>query len=185
MDILSIAEDNFLFSLSIVLSVGVIQGAILGRGIRNRFPSLKTHARIVSIALLVLFTINAVANIIKFAIPDKLSLSELEIPTTPDEGVSFLFNVLGLSTGFGTAIAMFVSITLILFFRFAQIPNMARYFIFAISVITISVFLVARFTDYIPTVFQIMMYALYQFGITIGVFIITRRRESDLLSEFG
>ena len=61
---------------------------------------------------------------------------------------------------------------------------MARYFIFAISVITVSVFLVARFTDYIPTVFQIMMYALYQFGITIGVFVITRRRESDLLSEF-
>ena len=90
-----------------MLSVGILQGAILGRGIRNRFPSLKIHARIVSIGLLILFTINAVANIIKFAIPDKLSLSELEIPTTPDEGVSFLFNVLGLSTGFGTAIAMF------------------------------------------------------------------------------
>ena len=185
MDILDVAEDNFLISLSIVLSIGILQGAILGRGIRNKFPSLKIHARVVSISLLILFTINAVANIIKFAIPDKLSLSELEIPTTSDEGISFLFNVLGLGTGFGTAIAMFVSITLILFFRFAQIPNIARYFIFSISVITISVFLIARFTDYIPTIFQIMMYALYQFGITIGVFLITRRKESDILSKFG
>ena len=184
MDILSIAEENFAISLGVVLGVGLIQGLILGRGIRKKFPSLKTHARVVSVILLILFTINTIANIIKFAIPDKLSLSELSLPTNPEEGVSFLFNVLGLNTGFGTAIAMFISITLILIFRFAQIPNLARYFIFGISVITISVFFIARFTDYVPTAFQIMLYALYQFGITIGVFLVTRRKETDILSEF-
>ena len=36
MDILSIAEENFLISLSIVLMVGLIQGLILGRGIRKK-----------------------------------------------------------------------------------------------------------------------------------------------------
>ena len=184
MDILSIAEENFLISLGVVLAVGLLQGLILGRGIRKKFPSFKIHARIVSISLLILFTINTIANVIKFAVPEKLSLSELEIPTTPEEGISLLFNVLGLNTGFGTAIAMFISITLILVFRFAQIPNIARYFIFGISVITVSVFFVARFTDYVPTVFQIMLYALYQFGITIGVFVVTRRKESEVLSEF-
>ena len=184
MDILSIAEENFVISLGVVLSVGLLQGLILGRGIRKKFPKLKNHARIVSISLLILFTINTIANIIKFAIPEKLSLSELSVPTNPEEGISLLFNILGLNTGFGTAIAMFISITLILVFRFAQIPNIARYFIFGISVITISVFFVARFTDYVPTFFQILLYALYQFGITIGVFVVTRRKESDILSEF-
>ena len=183
MDILTLAEENFVISLGVVLGVGLIQGLILGRGIRKKFPSLKIHARVVSISLLILFTINTIANIIKFAIPEKLSLSELSVPTTPEEGVSLLFNVLGLNTGFGTAIAMFISISLILVFRFAQIPNLARYFIFGISVITVSVFFLARFTDYVPTSFQIMMYALYQFGITIGVFVVTRRKETDVLSE--
>ena len=184
MDILSIAEENFLISLGIVLGVGLLQGLVLGRGIRKKFPRLKIHARIVSIFLLVLFTINTIANVIKFAIPDKITLSELTIPTTPEEGISLMINILGLNTGFGTAIAMFISITLILMFRFAQIPNIARYFIFAISVITVSVFFIARFTDYVPTTFQIILYALYQFGITIGVFVVTRRKESDMISEF-
>ncbi len=184
MDILSIAEDNFLISLSIVLAIGTLQGAIVGRGIRRKFPRLKIHARIVSISLLILFTVNAIANVIKFIIPDKISLSELSIPTNPDEGISFLINVMGLNTGFGTSIVIFISITLILIFRFAQIPNAARYFIFAISVITFSVFVIIRVTDYAPTIFQIMMYALYQFGITIGIFFITKRKEFDVLSEF-
>ena len=81
-----------------------------------------------------------------------------------------------------SAIAMFISITLILIFRFAEIPNIARYFIFGLSVITVSAFFLARFTDYVPTFFQILLYALYQFGITIGVFVVTRRRISN--SEF-
>ena len=180
MDIMTIAEDNFLISLSIVLVVGVLQGLILGRGIRKKFPGLKNHARIVSISLLILFTINTIANVIKFAIPEKLSLSQLEIPTTPEEGMTLLFNVLGLNTGFGTALAMFISITLILIFRFAEIPNIARYFIFGLSVITVSAFFIARFTDFVPTFFQIILYALYQFGITVGVFAVTRRSAQDL-----
>ena len=184
MDILNIAEENFLVSLGVVLGIGLLQGLILGRGIRKKFPKLKTHARVVSISLLVLFSINTIANIFKFATPDKFSLSELSIPTTAEEGVILLFDVLGINAGFGTALAMFISITLILIFRFAQLPNVARYFIFGISIITVSVFFIARFTDYVPTFFQISLYALYQFGITIGVFVVTRRKESDIVSEF-
>ena len=184
MDILSIAEENFFISLGVVLGVGLLQGLILGRGIRKKFPKLKSHARIVSISLLILFSINAIANISKFASPEKFSFSEFFIPTTPEEGITLLFDVLGLNTGFGTALAMFISITLILIFRFAQLPNIARYFIFGISVMTVSVFFIARFTDYVPTFFQILLYALYQFGITIGIFVVTRRKEPDLVSEF-
>ena len=104
MDILSIAEDNYIISFGIVIGVGLIQGAILGRGIRNRFPSLKKHARIVSLVLLTLFLINAGANIIKFATPEKIAISDLTIPSTPEEGLSFLINILGLNAGLGTVI---------------------------------------------------------------------------------
>ncbi len=184
MDILSIAEDNFIISFGIVIGVGLIHGTILGRGIRNRFPSLKKHARIASLVLLTLFSINAGANIIKFAIPEKLAISELTIPSTPEEGLSFLINVLGLNAGLGTVIILFISISLILFFKLAQIHKIARYFIFALSVIVLLVALIGRFTDFVHTSFQIVMYAFYQLGITVGIFLVTRRKESDL-AEFS
>ena len=184
MDILSIAEDNFIISFGIVIGVGLIHGTILGRGIRNRFPSLKKHARIASLVLLTLFSINAGANIIKFAIPEKIAVSELTIPSTPEEGLSFLINILGLNAGLGTVIILFISISLILFFKLAQIHKIARYFIFALSVIVLLVALIGRFTDFVPTSFQILMYAFYQLGITVGIFLVTRRKESDL-AEFS
>ena len=184
MDILSIAEDNFIISFGIVIGVGLIHGTILGRGIRNRFPSLKKHARTVSLVLLTLFSINAGANIIKFAIPEKIAVSELTIPSTPEEGLSFLINILGLNAGLGTVIILFISISLILFFKLAQIHKIARYFIFALSVIVLLVALLGRFTDFVPTSFQILMYAFYQLGITVGIFLVTRRKESDL-AEFS
>ncbi len=184
MDILSTAEDNFIISFGIVIGVGLIHGAILGRGIRNRFPSLKKHARIASLVLLTLFSINAGANIIKFAIPEKLAISELTIPSTPEEGLSFLINILGLNAGLGTVISLFISISLILFFKLAQIHKIARYFIFALSVVVLLVALIGRFTDFVPTSFQILMYAFYQLGITVGIFLVTRRKATDL-AEFS
>ena len=184
MDILSIAEENFLISFGVVIGVGLIQGAILGRGIRNRFPSLKKHAKIASLTLLVLFSINAIANIIKFAIPEKITTSELSIPSTPEEGLSLLINILGLNAGLGAVIVLFISISLILFFKLAHIHQIARYFIFTLSVIVLLVSLIGRFTDFVPTGFQILMYAFYQFGVTMGLFLVTRRKKSDL-AEFS
>ncbi len=180
LDILAIAEENFLITLSITIGIGLLQGAILGRGIRNRFPSFKIHARIVSIILLTLFSINAIANVLKFAIPEKISVSELIIPSTPEEGLSLLFTVFGLNAGLGTVIATFVSISLILFLKFADIPSIARYFIFTISVIVVIVALISRFTDFVPTLFQLLMYAFYQFGLTIGIFLVTRRKDDGI-----
>jgi len=184
LDILSIAEDNFIISFGIVIGIGLIHGAILGRGIRTRFPSLKKHARIVSLVLLTLFIINAVANVIRFATSEKIALSDLIIPSTPEEGLYLLINILGLNAGFGTVIILFISISLILFFKLAQIHKIARYFIFALSVVVLIVALIGRFTDFVPTNFQILMYAFYQFGITVGIFLVTRKKETDL-AEFS
>ena len=183
MSILDLAEQNFLVTFAIVLGIGLLQGAILGRGIRNRFPSFRRHARTVSLSLLALFSVNAIFSVLKFAEPTKLSMSEFIIPTTADETFVLILDLVGINTGVGTVIATFVSITLIIFLRFADIPNIARYFIFVLSSIVLIVALLGKFTDFVPTTFQIMIYSFYQFGITLGIFFVTRRKESDVLSE--
>ena len=183
MNILDLAEQNFLVTFAIVIGIGILQGAILGRGIRNRFPSFKRHARAASLSLLALFSVNAGFGILKFAEPTKLSMSEFIIPTTTDEAFVLILDLVGVNTGVGTVIATFISITLIIFLRFADIPNIARYFIFVLSAIVLIVSLLGKFTDFVPTTFQIWLYAIYQAGITLGIFFVTRRKESDVLSE--
>jgi len=185
LDLLSIAEEHFVISFGISVGIGLMHGAILARGIRNRFPSLKRHARVVSIALLTLFSINASANVIKFATPDKISVSELTVPSTVEEGIDILITILGLNAGLGAVVILFISISLILFFKLADINKIARYFIFTLSVLVLAVALIARFTDFFPTGFQILMYAFYQFGITLGIFLVTRRKDNEDMKEFS
>jgi len=183
LSILDLAEQNFLVTFAIVLGIGLLQGAVMGRGIRNRFPSFKRHARAVSLSLLALFSVNAIFGVIKFAEPAKFSISEFIMPATTDEAFVLILDLVGINTGVGTVVATFVSITLIIFLRFADIPNIARYLIFVLSSIVLVVSLLGKFTDFVPTTFQILLYAFYQSGITIGIFLITHRKESDVLSE--
>lgn len=185
MDILAIAEEYFAISLSTVLLIGLLQGAILGRGIRNRFPTLKIHTRIVSICLLILFSINSLVSILKFARPEKLSIEEISMPENAKQGFDIFLEILGLDLGFGSLIAMFVSVTLILVFRFSELHSIVRYFMFGLSFIMLLVGTITKFTDYSPNQFQIFLYAVYHLGITFGVFFVTRRREHDVLNEIN
>ena len=184
MDLLQIAEENFLITFGIVCGVGLLQGAILARGIRRKFPKLKKYAKGISIILLILFVINASGNISKFADPSKVSVTEFEIPQTPEGAFTVIIDLLGLNAGVLAVIGIFVTISLILIFKFADISPIARYFIFTISVIVLIVSLLGRFTDYVPTVFQIILYSIYQLGLTIGVFLVMRRKVKDSLEEF-
>jgi len=184
LDLLQIAEENFLITFGIVWGVGLLQGAILARGIRKKFPKLKKYAKGISIILLILFAINASGNISKFADPSKVSVTEFEIPQTPEGAFTVIIDLLGLNAGVLAVIGIFVTISLILIFKFADISPIARYFIFTISVIVLIVSLLGRFTDYVPTVFQIILYSIYQLGLTIGVFLIMRRKVKDSLEEF-
>jgi len=184
LDLLQIAEENFLITFGIVCGVGLLQGAILARGIRRKFPKLKKYAKGISIILLILFAINASGNISKFADPSKVSVTEFEIPQTPEGAFTVIIDLLGLNAGVLAVIGIFVTISLILIFKFADISPIARYFIFTISVIVLIVSLLGRFTDYVPTVFQIILYSIYQLGLTIGVFLIMRRKVKDSLEEF-
>jgi len=183
LDILDLAAENFLITFAVVLGIGLLQGTIMGKGIRNRFPSIKKHAQLVSSILLMLFSFNAIFSILKFAEPVKFSVSNFTLPATTDEVFSLILNIAGVNTGVGTVIAIFISVTLIILFRFTNIHNVARIFIFVLSSIVLIVSLLGRFTDFVPTAFQIMLYAFYQSGITIGIFLITRRKEYDVLSE--
>ena len=184
MDLLQIAEENFLITFGIVWGIGLLQGAILARGIRRKFPKLKKYAKGISIILLILFVINASGNISKFADPSKVSVTEFEIPQTPEGAFTVIIDLLGLNAGVLAVIGIFVTISLILIFKFADISPIARYFIFTISVIVLIVSLLGRFTDYVPTVFQIILYSIYQLGLTIGVFLVMRRKVKDSLEEF-
>ena len=183
LDILQIAEENFLITFGIVFGIGLLQGAILARGIRKRFPKLKKYAKGISIILLILFAINASGNISKFADPLKVPVTEFEIPQTPEGTFTLIIDLLGLNAGVLAVTGIFITISLILIFKFADIPPIARYFIFTISVIVLIVSLLGKFTDYIPTVFQIILYSIYQLGLTIGMFAVMRRKSNDSLEE--
>ncbi len=166
-----------------VILIGFIQGGILARGIRNKFPKLKKYAKSTSIFFLALFIINSISNIIKFAIPSKIASQELIIPSTIDELFEILVKILGLDAGLITAITIFITITLFLIFRFAEIGVIQRYFLFTISVVVVLVAFLGKFTTFVPNEFQIITYAFYQFGLALGVFIISRRKIIDPLDE--
>lgn len=185
MDILQLAEEYYYYTFAIVFAVGLLQGAILARGIRKKFPKLKKYAKGVSIILLILFSINAAGNISKFAEPSKVEFTEFIIPETPDAAFLLLIDVLGLNAGVIAISGIFISITLILLFRFAELNPLSRYFIFTISVIVFIVAILGRFTDYVPSTFQIILYVMYQLGMTLGIFVIMRRREKDALEDFN
>ena len=183
MDILQIAEENFLITFGVVFGVGLLQGVILSRGIRRRFPKLKKYAKGVSIALLILFSINAFGNVSKFAEPSKVAVNDLIIPETPEGVFVLLLDFLGLNAGLFAIFAIFVTVTLMLIFKLAEINTISRYFIFTVSIIVLIIAMLGKFTDYVPTAFQIILYAFYQFGLTSGMFIIMRRKEYDPLTD--
>ena len=88
-----------------------------------------------------------------------------------------------MDAGLITAITIFITITLFLIFRFAEIGVIQRYFLFTISVVVILVAFLGKFTSFVPNEFQIITYGFYQFGLALGVFIISRRKSVDPLDE--
>ena len=185
MDVLQLAEEYYYYTFAIVFAIGLLQGAILARGIRRKFPKLKKYAKGVSIVLLILFSINAAGNISKFAEPQKVEFTEFVMPETSEDAFLLLINVLGLNAGIIAISGIFISITLILLLRFAELNPLSRYFVFTISVIVFIIALLGRFTDYVPTTFQIILYVIYQLGMTLGIFVVMRRRENDPLKDFN
>lgn len=180
-DLLALAEERYIESFAAVLLVGALQGGMLARGVRRRFPSLRAHARAASAIMLVLLLANAAFSALRFAAPERVDVAGLSMPSTVEELVGTAARILGVDGGFWSTVAILVSVSLMLVSRAAELPAIARYFILAISVMTFLVALAARFAGYVPTEFHVAMYSLYHVGIAAGAFLVMRRgprRES-------
>ena len=181
MALISILVDIFLnpiIQLIAVLSVfgiGLFQGIILGRAILVRFPRLQNHVKTVSITMFVLFLINAILSVPRFASPDKVSLSNLSA-NSPGELVSVLFLIFGMNTGFLTVLAISVTVMSFVVLKFTNLTGIVKGFIFFFSALLLILTAVSRFTDLTPSTFEVLLYFLYQLGITIGILVGTIRK---------
>ena len=181
MALISILVDIFLnpaIQLIAVLSIfgiGLFQGIILGRAILVRFPRLQNHVKTVSITMFVLFLINAILSVPRFASPDKVSLSNLSA-NSPAELASTLFLIFGMNTGFLTVLAISVTVMSFVVLKFTNLAGIAKGFIFFFSALLLILTAVSRFTDLTPSTFEVLLYFLYQLGITIGILVGTIRK---------
>ena len=148
--------------------IGLFQGIILGRAILVRFPRLQNHVKTVSITMFVLFLINAILSVPRFASPEKVSLSNLSA-NSPAELASALFLIFGMNTGFLTVLAISVTVMSFVVLKFTNLTGIAKGFIFFFSALLLILTAVSRFTDLTPSTFEVLLYFLYQLGITIGI----------------
>ena len=158
-----------------VFGIGLFQGIILGRAVLLRFPRLQHHVKTVSFSLFVLFLINAILSVPRFASPKKIDLSNLsEIPS--DAFVSTLFLIFGTSTGFLTVLAISVTVMTFILLKFTQFHGITKGFIFFFTLLLLLLTGLSRFTDLTPSSFEVLLYFLYQLGITIGILTGTIRK---------
>ena len=161
-----------IFSISAVMGafgIGVFQGIVLGRAILVRFPRLQNHVKTVSVSLFVLFLINALLSVPRFASPEKIELSAIFQTGNPGEIASLLFLLFGVSTGFLTVLAISITIMTFVLLKFTHMHGAAKWFVFFFSAFILALTGISRFTDLTPSTFEVFLYFLYQLGITIGV----------------
>jgi len=167
-----------IFSIIAVLGafgIGIFQGIILGRAILVKFPRLQNHVKTVSISLFIVFLINAILSVPRFASPEKIDLSNLSAGST-GEVASLLFLIFGMNTGFLTVLAISVTVMTFVLLKFTNIHGIAKAFVFFFSVLILLLTGLSRFTDLTPSTFEVLLYFLYQLGITIGILAGTIRK---------
>jgi len=155
--------------------IGLFQGIILGRAILVRFPRLQNHLKKVSVTLFILFLINAILSVPRFASPEKIILSNLPA-SNPSEIASTLFLIFGMNTGFFTVLAISVTVMSFVVLKFIHLNGTSKIFVFSFSVLLLILTAVSRFTDLTPSTFEVLLYFLYQLGITIGILAGTIRK---------
>lgn len=167
-----------IFSLTAVLSalcIGVFQGIILGRAILTRFPRLQNHLKTVSISLFVLFLINAILSVPRFASPEKIDFTNLSA-NGPGELASSIFLIFGMNTGFLTVLAISFTVMTFVLLKYTNIRGISKAFVFILSALILLLTGLSRFTDLTPSSFEVLLYFLYQLGITIGILAGTIRK---------
>jgi len=155
--------------------IGLFQGIILGRAVLVRFPRLQNHVKTVSVTLFVLFLINAVLSVPRFESPEKIDLFNLPV-TSSEELLSSLFLIFGMNTGFLTVLTISVTVMSFVMLKFTHIGGVTKVFVFFFSALLLILTAVSRFTELTPSSFEVLLYLLYQLGISIGILAGTLRK---------
>ena len=167
-----------LIQLIIILStfgIGLSQGIFLGRAILIRFPRLQNHLKTVSVSLFVLFLINTVLSVPRFQSPEKIDLTNLAV-TNPNDLVSTVFMIFGMNTGFLTVLAFSIMVMTFVILKFTNLHGIVKGFVFFFSSLLLIFTALSRFTDLTPSSFEVLLYFLYQLGVTIGILVGTLRK---------
>tara|TARA_B110001454_G_scaffold120002_1_gene111994 strand:- start:855 stop:1427 length:573 start_codon:yes stop_codon:yes gene_type:complete len=181
MALIPILVESFndpLIQLIVVLSIfgiGLSQGIILGRAILLRFPRLQNHLKTVSVTLFILFLINAILSVPRFQSPEKIDLTNLSV-ANPADIISSIFLVFGMNTGFLTVLAISIMVMTFVILKFTNLRGIIKCFIFFFSALLLVFTALSRFTDLTPSTFEVLLYFLYQLGITIGILLGTIRK---------
>ena len=181
MALIPILAENFndpLIQLIVILGtfgIGLSQGIFLGRAILLRFPRLQNHLKTVSVSLFVLFLINTVLSVPRFQSPEKIDLTNLAV-TNPTELVSTIFLIFGMNTGFLTVLAFSIMVMTFVILKFTNLHGVVKVFVFFFSSLLLIFTALSRFTDLTPSSFEVLLYFLYQLGVTIGILFGTIRK---------
>ena len=170
-------HDPFI-QLIVILStfaIGLFQGIFLGRAILLRFPRLQNHLKTVSVSLFVLFLINTVLSVPRFQSPEKIDLTNLSV-ANPNELVSTVFLIFGMNTGFLTILAFSIMVMTFVILKFTNLHGIVKGFVFFFSSLLLIFTALSRFTDLTPSSFEVLLYFLYQLGVTIGILLGTIRK---------
>ncbi len=155
--------------------IGIFQGFVLGRAILVRFPRLQNRVKTVSISLFIIFLANAILSVPRFASPEKIDLSNLSA-SNPGEVASLLFLIFGMNTGFLTVLAISITVMTFVLLKYTNIHGITKAFVFFFSALILLLTGLSRFTDLTPSTFEVLLYFLYQLGITIGILAGTIRK---------
>tara|TARA_B110000438_G_scaffold98002_1_gene97009 strand:+ start:1229 stop:1801 length:573 start_codon:yes stop_codon:yes gene_type:complete len=167
-----------LIQLIVILStfaIGLSQGIILGRAILIRFPRLQNHVKTVSLTLFILFLINAILSVPRFQSPEKIVLTNLSV-ANPGDVISSVFLIFGMNTGFLTVLAISIMVMTFVILKFTNLNGIVKGFVFFFSALLLIFTALSRFTDLTPSTFEVLLYFLYQLGITIGILLGTLRK---------
>jgi len=155
--------------------IGIFQGIILGRAILTKFPRLQNRVKTVSISLFIIFLANAILSVPRFESPEKIEFSNLSAGG-PGEIMSSLFLIFGMNTGFLTVLAISITVMTFVLLKYTNIHGIAKAFVFFFSALILLLTGLSRFTDLTPSTFEVLLYFLYQLGITIGILAGTIRK---------
>jgi len=175
--LVDIFQDPVLQLIAVLsaFGIGIFQGIILGRAILVRFPRLQNRVKTVSITLFIVFLANAILSVPRFSSPEKIEISNLPVGST-GEVISSLFLIFGMNTGFLTVLAISVTVMTFVLLKYTEIHGIAKAFVFFFSALILIMTGLSRFTDLTPSTFEVLLYFLYQLGITIGILVGTIRK---------